>query len=992
VLSITPSYASTKGGDTVTISGVKFDASTKVSFGGTASDTVSRSPTSSTQVVATVPKHDPGFVDVRVTTDAGTSDIHPAARFRYVDFTKAWTDTGNLLQGRYAHTATLLDGPACTRSPANCGKVLVAGGEGGEGQLKSAELFDPAGTDGAGKSGFGAWTPTGSMAAVRAGHTATLLADGRVLATCGDQPPASSTSPFTDGVTGVPGSAEIYDPASGKWSITGSMATYRYGCTATRLPNGKVMVTGGLDSSGSAPTGSTEVYDPVSGKWSTTGSMATPRHGHTASLLPGGSVLVSGGTDANGQGLRSAEVYDPYQRNWRPTGSMVEARGELTATPLPDHGGAVLVAGGSVNSELYDPAADNGRGAWTPTGKLPEGLGAPTSTLLSNGNVLMVGSGPANNQSAALFEAATGSWRPETSPNSHHWLHTATTLINGQVLVTGSADSAAAASAELYSAPKPPEIPIVTGIEGHVGPDSGGARVKITGTHLFPTVSVFFGQRQAKVEGTSLTALTVVAPPAPAGVVDVTVTTTVGTSQGSPADEYTYATGSWSTTGQPSACKPSPPCAPRYLHTATRLADGRVLMAGGTNDWYGTYDGTDGKDHSDAALASAETYDPAAGSWTATGSLIEGRWDHTATLLSGPHCGGQCGKVLVVGGEDAKFRGLTSVELYDPATGTWTSNPTGQLHFARFSHTATLLPDGRVLVTGGDWVVEGSAYGTAGGRGDGLGTAEIYDPSTSMWSLAASMPSRRTNHTATVLPNGTVLVAGGFGGNPGVHRAAPTLASADVYDPASNAWRSTGPMAINRYGHTATLLSGPSCNRAPAAKPCGQVLVAGGNNAGPDGTSSAELYDPTANRGVGAWSATGGLHEARGGHTANLLADGTVLVAGSGPVWPGNDLTPGPFASAEIYDPATGRWRYTSFMADRRGAHTATLLADGRVLAAGGYKGYEVNPSELADSAELYLPAPVPPIPPACELPSDLVEIAADDPLTAEEERRSLPG
>jgi subtilisin family serine protease len=226
----------------------------------------------------------------------------------------------------------------------------------------------------------------------------------------------------------------------------------------------------------------------------------------------------------------------------------------------------------------------------------------------------------------------------------------------------------------------------------------------------------------------------------------------------SSAELYDPATGMWTATG--------PLTTPRDTHTATLLSNGKVLIAGG-------YGGQN----------SAELYDPLTGMWTATGSLRTPRDTHTATLLSN-------GKVLIAGGYGYSGGGgyLSSAEVYDPATGTWTA--TGALSTARELHTATLLPNGKVLVAGG-------AYHD-GANWIFLSSAELYDPATGTWTPTGALISARWQYTATLLPNGKLLVAAGW-----THSR---WDSAELYDPATGMWTATGALSDGRYRHTATLL------------------------------------------------------------------------------------------------------------------------------------------------------------------------------------------
>jgi N-acetylneuraminic acid mutarotase len=264
----------------------------------------------------------------------------------------------------------------------------------------------------------------------------------------------------------------------------------------------------------------------------------------------------------------------------------------------------------------------------------------------------------------------------------------------------------------------------------------------------------------------------------------------------SDAEIYDLATGSWSLT--------DPLPIARSRHSATLLEDGRVLVAGGR--------GSDGN-----SLASAVLYDPVAGVWTPTGSMLSARDNFSATRLLD-------GRVLVAGGVDASPQGpfiLKTAEIYDPRTGSWSA--TGKMNIARFNHQATLLADGRVLVTGG---------GTSGTHVIATRSAEIYDPDTGAWTATGNMTIPRALHTAARLPDGTVLVAGGLTlPIAGPEKIGMPTASAEIYDPASGSWHATASMTTPRRAHRAVSLSN------------GDVLVAGGFDATGTLLASAEVYN-----------------------------------------------------------------------------------------------------------------------------------------------------
>jgi hypothetical protein len=258
------------------------------------------------------------------------------------------------------------------------------------------------------------------------------------------------------------------------------------------------------------------------------------------------------------------------------------------------------------------------------------------------------------------------------------------------------------------------------------------------------------------------------------------------------------------------------------------------------------------------------------------------------------------------------------------ASGSW-SRAAG-LITGREKHTATLLPDGSVLIAGG-----------SDGRGKALASAEVYNPATNRWTSVGSMVTARLDHTATLLPSGKVLVAGGqVGPDP-----FGSLASAELYDPTTGVWSAAAPMIVSRARHTATLLGD------------GRVLVVGGLSlvvgAGglfPSPPTDAEIYDPTADR----WSTTAPMECYRFDATATVLADGRVLVAGG-------QCGGATLNSTEIYDATADRWIIAAAMGARRSGHAAAPLPDGDVLVLGG-TGEEPNSLAISlTSAEIYNPS-----------------------------------
>ena len=328
----------------------------------------------------------------------------------------------------------------------------------------------------------------------------------------------------------------------------------------------------------------------------------------------------------------------------------------------------------------------------------------------------------------------------------------------------------------------------------------------------------------------------------------------------------------------------------RSWHTATRLADGKIMLIGGSNGVHEFYE-------------IVQIYDPLSGHFDQTPPLHTPRSGHTATLLPD-------GRVLVVGGYNVAYGWLADAEVYHPGTNTWSVVQPPNSHGVQ--HTATLLADGRVLVVGG-----------CTGSGICTGQAEIFNPQTSAWTEAAPLASQRASHHAVLLDDGRVLVAGGSPGD----------RIAWLYDPLENSWTPAGEM------HSQHALA------AMVKLPDGRVLIAGGINISdnPITVTSVELYDPETNT----WTAAAPLAQPRFGHLLALLPDGRVMAIGG--AWEydypvghpgGHPWTVGSFVlSIDVYDPRSDTWITAGELPQGTAHAAAVFLPDGRLWVTGGGAG-----------------------------------------------------
>ena len=318
------------------------------------------------------------------------------------------------------------------------------------------------------------------------------------------------------------------------------------------------------------------------------------------------------------------------------------------------------------------------------------------------------------------------------------------------------------------------------------------------------------------------------------------------------AELFDPATGTSSFTG--------PPVAGRLHATATLLSDGRVLMAGGLGL-------TAGPDGHLPLLNTAEIFDPATGTFSSTGTMVQARQQHTATLL-------EDGRVLVAGGYFDNICFTASAEVFDPATGLF--SPTGFMLSERVGHTATLLASGGVLIAGGS---NGCAPDAADDPPWDPLFAELYEPNSGSFQGAGKMSTTRIHHAAVRLTNGKVLVLGGIPSLQNLHEQPPNPSYAERYDREADAFSPIVGLMISPERYTATLV------------PSGLVLIVGGKDAAGTSTTEVQLLDPSS----GVLTPTGALGTARVGHTATLLQDGRVLVTG------GTNTNGNALATTELY-------------------------------------------------------------------------------------------
>jgi len=620
------------------------------------------------------------------------------------------------------------------------------------------------------------------------------------------------------------------------------MSTGRMYPSATRLQDGTVLIAGGLDGYGGNTLNTALIYDPSTDFLTpTTGTLQAWRFGHTATLLQDGRVLIVGGRMNTGI-LASTEIYDPVSGYFTLSDTLTTGRNSHTATLLND--GRVLIAGGGPGVGVTDTFQVWDSGTFDLEGVMKDPRASTMASLLSDGTVLIAGGhdGAGWLETAEVFDPVSGTFSYTVgNMKLARGAHASIRLPSGEVLIAGGVRGFVFSPVLLSEAEIYDPITQTFALTDVLNIARSGPRAtRLTdGRVLLVGGWEFFGAGSV--------------PSAAAEIYDY------GDLEGF------FKTGSMGTA--------------RYELGATLLANGEVLVAGGAQT---------NPSPPPTILTTAERYDPIAGTFRPTGNLNQARYGFAETLLAD-------GKVLIVGGLAGGAPGAG--EVYDPNTGVFT--PTSGISNAHLMPTATLLPSGKVLV-----------FGAGGICPSPFAHAELFDPVSTTFTPTFGGPfTRRANHTATMLPNGKVLIAGGATCGSG-----GTLSSAELYDPLNDSFVVAGDtMSDPRYGHTASLLpsgevliaggtdgttmlssaelydpstdtfyavgtamGAPRGGHFSALLPNGKVLIAGGVDDGSIPYSSSEVYDPDGNSFAPHFDMTTN----RVNHSAVLLENGWVLVVG----------------------------------------------------------------------------------------------------------------
>lgn len=885
----------------------------------------------------------------------------------------SWSNVAtNMQHARMAHTATLL----------NDGRVLICGGMRDTGTTinNSCDIFCTATSQtGCGGGAFAFVNAPANLQFGRAMHTATLLKDGKVWFAGGWNPASTPNYLAT---------TERFDPSNGIMNSAAPLSQGRAFHTSTLMGHGKVLVAGGFNGDDSTVNGASrgllrtaEIYDPVGNSVIPAASMQERREMHSAVLTAEDTVLLEGGLG----NVPTTYITTDVRATLEPGSGVSHTFGAGVAIPTTTVTGGSMVlkadfylgtaiAGVIEDGEIwystphahvsgvsytyFTPAAETAGGTGLRTslngvevgcdllgvcGYIQEdltfqGYGGKTVFLPKDASDVSVVP-PVPTAGSLTFDATVGSDAAATA-NVTNGNVTATVTFELPLQTVGATISSATLQIlpPSYSATLVKTSSFTANIATGWGTFSGQTvalnalqtagqvTVNLTLTNLTGTLTasgeaVSVTSPQTLTVGTQMTNLSGLLRYTASDVnvggsdffVDVATVVIRRMVLSSPA-YYDPKVNSWSHIRPGRASEVTDAgVRGRFGGTTTLLVNNDALTVGGRecNDGSATCASfapkVTGVNRQDYVEYSAFK------NWSAANApMASERVFHTATNLPD-------GKILVVGGSNGP-NVLRSAEIYDPVTETAVATP-APMHDVRDLHTATLLPNGRVLIAGGFTTNATSTGSTA--------TSEIYYPDTGVFLRSGSMANARSNHSAALLRDGNPIVSGGFGPNDVI------TATCEIFYSTAMAWRSAPDMPSARALHTLTVLKD------------GRIMVAGGiNSNGVLNTVSA--WNPA----TGAWAALAAMPSALYSHTATLLSDGRVLVAGGN-----NGL--GEVDASYIYDPSANTWSTTPIPAGRQGilyqprfGHNAVALPNGEVVISGGSQRF----GTLTEQIEFYHP------------------------------------
>jgi hypothetical protein len=915
---------------------------------------------------------------------------------------------------RYNHTATLL----------KTGHVLICGGQDTLNGNSTADC------DRYRTSTNDFSLATDDMQAARARHTAVLLRDGRVWVAGG-----------YDLANAIPTlvTSELYVPSLNFFGAGHSLIVARADHTATMMGDGRVFLAGGhngrnlLENQGYLDT--TEIYDPIADSVIPGAKMLVRRHAHTATLMPTGNVVVYGGlgnvttsylesfsetivaVNAVDNSSVTATAYNPAsfpivnlssgalrlntQFKLGVTASGVIQNGDIfMSTPMITFAGGIiyLVPGistkpaegmrinldgsevgcyttadcGNIDRDFLPAdfanlatAGFDGRLYATP-------VSATMNTFSVSGTHELHFSGGALTQANPNVVLTSGTIRGTIRLRGLPLTYSGFAILGGTYTLTNlnftqTSSFTVSADSGYFYIPTGTRIVNDPGFPGTAMTNLFTTSIQMTGGDL-----TWSGQNSAQTFATPVTvpqnddggpvtpivsaAGILVFAPSGANLNNATFTSpwstiVVRTMHFSDVETYTPSANTWAFSLQAGLNTPIQ----AFRHTATLMPTGTARFIGGRQCAPGS---RDVDCDSLSAVSLLLNYSESPSAWLTSGPLQSGvRGNHTATLLPD-------GQILIAGGSNGP-NVLATAERFNPATETFTR--VGDMYHARDLHTASLLTNGRVLVAGG--------FSTSALSTGATNTSEIYYPETRRWLEAGTMVSSRSNHTAVVLPDGNVMLIGGFAN--GVY-----LNTTEVYYSTSGKWLPSASMPVARAQHSATLLkdgrimvvgglnaggilgstlffnatgdgsgasdgiwtAGPalaggqhSHSHTATLLPDGRLMVAGGNDEFGE-TSTSQIFT---NEVAGTWSSYGNLVVPRLSHAAHLLPNGDLLISG-GAQSPGNAVT-----QSERFDVATSSWSLDSNYIVPRAYGTAVMAADNTIYSIGGYNGVNfINSTE----------------------------------------------